>query len=629
MGGFAEVLLSERKNLFATANFNIRAVDANDQESQHLVNVQVNMRTLIGQEKNLMFLGNIKQSGTQGMRIDADPLQVFSKTAGEILVTNAAAGNITVTAADLSDPRIDIVEIQEVRTNTDTTTRNQVDPVTGVKSSASVDIKKTMGVKIQVKDGTPGATPVAPATTAGFAKIAEILVGTGVTTIVDANIQNVDAILHGENTGWTTEKDITALYKGIRKMQRRGFEPWAPEVLYEKDDKFENLGKTFKVVNPHTSATDIQVDIDSGDIIEISELSASGAEANTLLNPSGRVFQRADGTAGPDRQIGTPDLVDGGYFVDRWKILSNDTFAGTNIVVGQRDATHSFFVNLGADNKRIAILQWVSAENTDRYQAVNGGLGKASISLLLKHNAGGAKDIRVALINTSASFVDDLPPNDPIDTAAWSVDPKPDLISDVSYSVKGGGTTGDVNFSIPTGGTFSRIVIEDITVGASKNIGVMIFLPVDDALTEWNFKDVQLSPRVGIPAYSERDFGFERDLCRFYFERLVGQGRTTFDGDIFAKGFVTSTTTSDFHVLYTKKRISPIFTSSAAANFSIVTSATATAVASSIALTLQNNLFGRKIIVTHAAIAGPQVDNSVELVASNGVVATMDLDSEL
>jgi hypothetical protein len=92
-------------------------------------------------------------------------------------ITDNAGGvvNVGISAADGSNPRIDLVCI---KVNTAATPDNDGVGVITVVSSADDS----------ALEGTPAASPSAPAVPNDYICIAQVLVGTGVTSIVDANI---------------------------------------------------------------------------------------------------------------------------------------------------------------------------------------------------------------------------------------------------------------------------------------------------------------------------------------------------------------------------------------------------------------------------------------------------------
>lgn len=112
---------------------------------------------------------------------------------------------INVPAADVSNPRIDIIEVTYSRLITDVAARLKLNPGTGRFESNNLDKTLSWDLAgrstvngsgpINYKTGTPAGSPVAPATTTGYVKIGEVLVGTGVTTIAENKIKDLRAML--------------------------------------------------------------------------------------------------------------------------------------------------------------------------------------------------------------------------------------------------------------------------------------------------------------------------------------------------------------------------------------------------------------------------------------------------
>jgi hypothetical protein len=122
-------------------------------------------------------------------------------------------GNQTIaipTAPAGPNSRIDIIEVNYDRRTENPLTRDVLDPVAGIFNPTLVN--KTLAwaqdgrigtvadpasstAGISLKTGTPGVSPVAPSTTAGYTKIAQILVGSGVTSIAQNVIQDLRPLL--------------------------------------------------------------------------------------------------------------------------------------------------------------------------------------------------------------------------------------------------------------------------------------------------------------------------------------------------------------------------------------------------------------------------------------------------
>ena len=118
------------------------------------------------------------------------------------LVLNADATLSVPAAPGAPNSRIDIIEVRYNRALADLANRDVLNTGTGrfepvnVFKTLSWDMDGSTGVvaapadstaAISLKTGIAGVTPVAPATTAGYIKISEILVGSAVTTL-DADV---------------------------------------------------------------------------------------------------------------------------------------------------------------------------------------------------------------------------------------------------------------------------------------------------------------------------------------------------------------------------------------------------------------------------------------------------------
>lgn len=115
---------------------------------------------------------------------------------------------ITVPSNVSGNPRIDIVEVTYNRLLADSSSRDVLNATTGV--FAAQVIQKTLSwildnslptpgpgsstTGIGYKTGTPSGSPVAPATTSGYVKIAEILVPNSATSITQGDIKDLRSL---------------------------------------------------------------------------------------------------------------------------------------------------------------------------------------------------------------------------------------------------------------------------------------------------------------------------------------------------------------------------------------------------------------------------------------------------
>ena len=116
----------------------------------------------------------ITQNGTANMSVNVSSgwaaiVGTTQTNMGTYMAYNDATTNLTITAANLSNPRIDLVVV----------TVNDA-YYTGTLNNVS----------FQVIAGTPAASPTVPATPANSLALGQIAVGAGVTSILTANITN-------------------------------------------------------------------------------------------------------------------------------------------------------------------------------------------------------------------------------------------------------------------------------------------------------------------------------------------------------------------------------------------------------------------------------------------------------
>lgn len=116
-----------------------------------------------------------------------------------------APQTIAVPAADPVNARIDIVEVAQDRRAQDPASRDILDPTTGVFTPNLVNkilafnqdgrTSVNGAAKINYKTGTPAGSPVAPAVTAGYTKIAEVDVPALATAVNLGQIRDLRTIL--------------------------------------------------------------------------------------------------------------------------------------------------------------------------------------------------------------------------------------------------------------------------------------------------------------------------------------------------------------------------------------------------------------------------------------------------
>lgn len=164
---------------------------------------------LSGSEKNIVIGGKVEPYSGGGMNVQVSPVFALNKSEGYCCVDTDTIYPIAVEESDVSQNRIDIVEIKSELTGYDVQDRKFQDPNLDVQTTESVETKKQLSVSVKVKKGEPGSSE-APDTDSGYIKIAEIFIPAAVNSIGENFIYNVTAIQEGdENASWTNETDVT------------------------------------------------------------------------------------------------------------------------------------------------------------------------------------------------------------------------------------------------------------------------------------------------------------------------------------------------------------------------------------------------------------------------------------
>ncbi len=120
-----------------------------------------------------------------------------------------AAFTATMAAHDATNPRIDIVCLAPAVDTDAAESRNIKSPTTLDTSTQTVDKREVLSYAVQVVTGTPAATPAAPATPAGYLKIAEVRVPA---VSGNATVTDVRQLLQLGHAWRTHPKDVTDDY---------------------------------------------------------------------------------------------------------------------------------------------------------------------------------------------------------------------------------------------------------------------------------------------------------------------------------------------------------------------------------------------------------------------------------
>lgn len=144
----------------------------------------------------LSFTGSyVDVEGAWGFNAGAE--EVFSVIVPEI-------GVIAFSSADPTNPRIDVLEIRPKQILYDEKDRKFKDPITKVITSTPTNVKIEHGYEFNIVVGTPASSPVAPASNAGWIKIAEVSIAATQTTLTQNDIKDVRG-----SWDWSTEIDST------------------------------------------------------------------------------------------------------------------------------------------------------------------------------------------------------------------------------------------------------------------------------------------------------------------------------------------------------------------------------------------------------------------------------------
>jgi hypothetical protein len=100
----------------------------------------------------------------------------------------------TLTNGDATNPRVDLLEMRLEYITDTSTSRDFEDAITGVVTTTSVNKARRVQCTLNVKTGTPAASPTIPEPTAGYVPVGSVMVGNGWTTAGNAPIFGVDTV---------------------------------------------------------------------------------------------------------------------------------------------------------------------------------------------------------------------------------------------------------------------------------------------------------------------------------------------------------------------------------------------------------------------------------------------------
>lgn len=233
--------------------------DANNTATRSIENLDFAFE-ILGDDQIVYGL-EVTQTGTPSMGVAIAVGMLFDNANNKFLRKNTATTNLSVTAADATLIRRDIVEIRRQTVDFSADSRQFKDPETKVISTLSIDTKVQYDVEVKILAGTPGNN--APAVESGWKKIAEIHVPASVTTIINSYIKNCDAPVAGEvNTSWTTGATSIHRQGTLSELKQYVLDsiPEAKKVTDLVERTTLSNDDQFYVVNP-SGATPEQVDL--------------------------------------------------------------------------------------------------------------------------------------------------------------------------------------------------------------------------------------------------------------------------------------------------------------------------------------------------------------------------------
>jgi len=115
----------------------------------------------------------------------------FDGTNPELIMARVELGagpHFTLDAADVVNPRIDLVQVRLSEVANSSISRDFKDAVTGFLTTQVQNKSKSVQVEFSIKVGTPAASPVAPVVDAGWALMAKITVQANATVVATPDL---------------------------------------------------------------------------------------------------------------------------------------------------------------------------------------------------------------------------------------------------------------------------------------------------------------------------------------------------------------------------------------------------------------------------------------------------------
>jgi len=190
--------------------------DFNFDAQSVIANLDVLFRQLFRATNDVLVRGmDAVETSTPSMAVNITRGLAYCTSTEKMANNEGTFGPLSIANGGASD-RIDIIEVRSYEETFDSQQRAFRDPASGAITYQSWDTKTRYTIEAQVIQGVEGSGN-APNHTAGWIKLAEVLVLAGESTfILDANIKNVSSGYDTEPTAaWTSEVDATFILRPI------------------------------------------------------------------------------------------------------------------------------------------------------------------------------------------------------------------------------------------------------------------------------------------------------------------------------------------------------------------------------------------------------------------------------
>ena len=198
------------KTAIAAENEIMKATDFTFGYDSSIANVATALRAVLSNSSGDYIVGGkVKPYGSGGLNVSIEPIYAYKNSTQMCVAETEVTEPISFERADDNLNRIDIVQVCAVEEQYDSQSRKFNDPAIGTKTTRTVPTKKRIKLEISVKKGSNGSAS-APASDAGYVKIAEVVIPAGTTNITEDLIKNVTARKHNvSNEEWTANKKAT------------------------------------------------------------------------------------------------------------------------------------------------------------------------------------------------------------------------------------------------------------------------------------------------------------------------------------------------------------------------------------------------------------------------------------